>query len=332
MVPVGRAISLTIALDLTATAILADLTTTSATVRAVSADTSRARSVAAAAGVAGSGRPDASSLLNNIRTLLDALDGAATTSAALPTSDVPALSIPTIPAAKTPNSSGVGAALGAAAATGVNLEVSTTLTTIPTGTVDTQGALEVLATGDASPEASAVATAVTTGVATAIGIGVAFITLASVLGAEVKATGAVSVVTRIASVSPADGKSTPTAIATAGGGAQSGLGAAGAFALSLSAYVSIATVLPSAVITADGFDVTVYAQGDVRPAATGSAPGSGAGAVISIAIATNIVAATFGGYVVKARDVKVLAAADPADATNFPKPKYETTATAAGVP
>ena len=251
----------------------------------------------------------------------------------LPT--VPSLATPDVvsdPAGTATTVPGVELELGAA--TAINLHVSTTLSAVPAGGITVDGPLTVLATSDTTPEANANAnTSGIVGVATALAVNVAVVSMTALLGGTVHTNGDITVRTKLGG----DGEATPKAIARSGAGSHTGVGAAGAVAISVSAWVSTAVVLPTAVLYAGAtmampYDVIVHAHANQKAQASATAGTTGVGAVVAVTVATNITTAALGGTVWRADDVKVLAAADADDPVEFPAPAYDTKAYAeAGV-
>ena len=200
-----------------------------------------------------------------------------------------------------------------------------------------RGALTVEALGDADASSTASAAGVaSSGVGTAIAANVAIVSLTALLGGKVELIddGDLTVRTRISATAPGDGVFRPRASATAGAGSQNGIGAAGAFGISVAAFLSTASILPTAEVYAAGNNVYVYAHANADNSTQALAPDNGAaadavGAVVSIAISTNVTSATVAGHIVEARDVRILAAADSA-MTGSLAPTYTTTATANG--
>ena len=340
LVTVAGPVAVSIALDITFATSVAPVSGDSLAVTATSANLSDAHSIAASAGVSGDGSTDG--LLSG----LTALTGIAPSVIGLLPDGVlaaglPVPSVPALPSVAAPGVGGVLGLLGAAAAIAVNVEVSATLAAVPTGGVSVTGPLVVLASGYSVPGAHADATRATGGAATAVGVDLAIVSLVALLGGPVSANGVTVATLVVQSGVPVTTR--PVAEAFAGAGGSTGVGAAGALALSVSVVASIAAILPGAVVQAGSGAVVVYADADTHAeantdATVASGPVSNAsavavGAAITLTVATNVTLAVLGGQVTTSGGVYVLAADAPAGApaaliTVARTPTYVTAASA----
>ena len=232
---------------------------------------------------------------------------------------LPVPSVPAVPGIAAPNSSGSPVSLGAAAATAVNLMVSTTISSVPAGGVTVSGPLSVQAIGFTLSGAHADATGATSGAATAVGVGVSVISLVALLGGTVSANGVtVETLVRLNGVPQT---TRPVAEAFAGAGSGAGV-VAGAFALSISAVTSAAAILPGAQVSAGSGPVVVYADANTHAQANtdaASSPGVtpvnaaavGVGTAVTLTVAANTTLAVIGGVIATTGAVYVLTSAAP---------------------
>ena len=347
-ITVAGPLSLTVAINTTFAVSLAVVEANAMSVVANGLNSSSSDSRASASGVDTSPSPadeanglvtDVASGLLGIAPSLLSLVPTDAVGAGLPVPPDPLSLLPGIDASDPLNPGGALKGLAAAAAMAINIEVSQTVAAVPLGSVSLTGPLDVRASGFSEPSAHADATMVGGGLgaATAISVGVAVIGLTAVLGGVVNAQG-VTVRTLVRDQFGAPEQMKPVSEAFAGAGSTD-VGAAGAFALSLSVVSSVAVILPDiSIINAGAGDVVVYADANIHAEAVTDAgavavstapqnPVGGVGAAITITIAANVTVALASGAITTSGDVYVLAAEAPTGGPSYARaPTYKTAA------